>query len=228
MSARGGLGGGALRRPTLREPAFAPGAPRRPHSPQRSRLRLVSPNKSPNLTGTPASGHFGAPLPRPRSYPAIIELTRRLNRQHPTARGTQLATRAILGSLFPSWLPGAFGAMFSRPLPAFSCRLNALATALTCQWLMGPCKVNDVEIDGGEVRAAAHAALSRQGVCSHQNTAHAGLFANDAEPRGAAGRCGILHAVSTSCVTRRRLAPAWVCWWSGAAIWRRPAARPSA
>lgn len=36
--------------------------------------------------------------------------------------------------------------MFSRPLPEFSCRLNALATAMTCQWLMGPCKVNDVEI----------------------------------------------------------------------------------
>jgi hypothetical protein len=42
--------------------------------------------------------------------------------------------------------------MFSRPLPDFSCRLNAFATALTCQWLMGPCKVNDVELDGGRVR----------------------------------------------------------------------------
>ncbi|EFJ43024.1 hypothetical protein VOLCADRAFT_106966 [Volvox carteri f. nagariensis] len=41
--------------------------------------------------------------------------------------------------------------MFSKPFPDFSCRLNALATALTCQWLMGPCKVNDVEIDGGVV-----------------------------------------------------------------------------
>lgn len=42
--------------------------------------------------------------------------------------------------------------MFSAPLPDFSCRLNALATALTCQWLMGPCKVNDVELDDGRVR----------------------------------------------------------------------------
>ena len=31
--------------------------------------------------------------------------------------------------------------MFSRPLPALSCRLNAWVTMLTCQWLMGPCKV---------------------------------------------------------------------------------------
>ncbi len=30
--------------------------------------------------------------------------------------------------------------LFSRPLPELSCRLNALVTALTCQWLMGPCK----------------------------------------------------------------------------------------
>jgi hypothetical protein len=42
--------------------------------------------------------------------------------------------------------------MFSKPLPEFSCKLNALATALTCQWLMGPCKVNDVELDDGTVR----------------------------------------------------------------------------
>ncbi len=44
--------------------------------------------------------------------------------------------------------------MFSRPFPTFSCQLNALATALTCQWLMGKCTVNDVEIDGGKVRSS--------------------------------------------------------------------------
>lgn len=43
--------------------------------------------------------------------------------------------------------------MFSQPLPEFSCRLNALATAVTCQWLMGPCKVNDIELDDGSVSA---------------------------------------------------------------------------
>jgi hypothetical protein len=41
--------------------------------------------------------------------------------------------------------------MFSGPLPELSCRLNAWATALTCQWLMGPCKVNDVEQPDGTV-----------------------------------------------------------------------------
>jgi hypothetical protein len=45
----------------------------------------------------------------------------------------------------------ALQVLFSRPLPDFSCRLNAAATALTCQWLMGPCRVNDVELDDGRV-----------------------------------------------------------------------------
>jgi hypothetical protein len=45
--------------------------------------------------------------------------------------------------------------MFSKPLPEFSCKLNALATALTCQWLMGPCKVNDVELDDGTVSSSS-------------------------------------------------------------------------
>ena len=31
--------------------------------------------------------------------------------------------------------------MFSKPMPEVSCQLNAWVTMLTCQWLMGPCKV---------------------------------------------------------------------------------------
>ncbi|KAL4522943.1 hypothetical protein Ndes2526A_g07669 [Nannochloris sp. 'desiccata'] len=83
-------------------------------------------------------------------YPAIIDLTRRLNALG-SPQDTQKATRNILISLFPSWLPGAFKIMFSKPLPDFSCRLNALATWATCQWLMGECEINDVEIDGGSI-----------------------------------------------------------------------------
>lgn len=47
--------------------------------------------------------------------------------------------------------------MFSKPVPHLSNRLNAWVTALTCQWLMGPCKVNDVELPDGKV-------LPQQGV----------------------------------------------------------------
>lgn len=42
-------------------------------------------------------------------------------------------------------------ALFSRPMPGLSARLNALATQLTCEWLMGPLAVNDVVVDSGEV-----------------------------------------------------------------------------
>jgi hypothetical protein len=36
---------------------------------------------------------------------------------------------------------GTAQVMFSRPVPGLSCQLNAWVTMLTCQWLMGPCKV---------------------------------------------------------------------------------------
>lgn len=43
---------------------------------------------------------------------------------HASPRGTQEATRGILGSLFPPWLPGAFAVMFSRPMPGLSCQVG--------------------------------------------------------------------------------------------------------
>lgn len=41
-------------------------------------------------------------------YDAIIDLTRKLNAKFAAPRETQLATRGILNSLFPSWLPALF------------------------------------------------------------------------------------------------------------------------
>jgi hypothetical protein len=41
--------------------------------------------------------------------------------------------------------------MFAKPLPTFSNKLNAWVTALTCQWLMGPSEVNDVDLDDGSI-----------------------------------------------------------------------------
>ena len=41
-------------------------------------------------------------------YDAIVELTRVLNSQSISPRQTQVKTRQILQSLFPSWLPPAF------------------------------------------------------------------------------------------------------------------------
>jgi len=51
-----------------------------------------------------------------------------------------------LVSLFPSWLPPAFRAMFARPFPEFSLAMNAVVTALACQWLMGRTTLNEVEV----------------------------------------------------------------------------------
>ena len=42
-------------------------------------------------------------------------------------------------------------AMFSRPVPQIAAQLNAWVTAVTCQWLMGPTKINDVELPDGQV-----------------------------------------------------------------------------
>ena len=51
--------------------------------------------------------------------------------------------------------------MFSKRLPALSCQLNAWVTALTCQWLMGPCSVNDVEMPDGSVAKAQGVHIER-------------------------------------------------------------------
>jgi len=65
------------------------------------------------MDATAASGtmthhyHFCTPSCCCR-YDAIIDLTRKLNSSYPTSEQVQQTTRAILNSLFPSWLPGAF------------------------------------------------------------------------------------------------------------------------
>jgi len=41
-------------------------------------------------------------------YDAIIDLTRKLNSKYKHPKQTQEATKKILKSLFPGWLPGAF------------------------------------------------------------------------------------------------------------------------
>jgi hypothetical protein len=79
---------------------------------------------------------------------------------------TQEATRTILKSLFPSWLPPAFKVMFAKPFPMFSNKLNAWVTALTCQWLMGPSAVNCVEMPNGTVANDHGVLIERYAQCS--------------------------------------------------------------
>ena len=51
------------------------------------------------------------------------------------------------------WMkPIVFQVMFARPMPGVANILNAFVTKATCEWLMGKCTVNDVELPTGEVR----------------------------------------------------------------------------
>ncbi|CAM9627123.1 unnamed protein product [Ectocarpus sp. 4 AP-2014] len=84
-------------------------------------------------------------------YDGLMDMIKVLNEKFPSKRKTQEASRRVLKSLFPSWLPASFAVMFSKPFPAFSSRLNAWVTLVASQWLMGPSKLNDIEIDDGTV-----------------------------------------------------------------------------
>ena len=88
-----------------------------------------------------------------KDFAGLIQLIRKLNTHFPIEgkAGTQLAAQNILRSLFPSWLPRAFAVIFSKPLPAFSARMNAYITSLTTFWLMGESDIIDVDIDGGGI-----------------------------------------------------------------------------
>ncbi len=125
----------------------------------------------------------------------------------------------ILRSLFPSWLPRLFRVMFAKPFPAFSSTMNALATALACKWLMGPLKINDVEVDGGKVIAPAKP-------CSKCREAR-GKSLHLSLPPLCQGP-GVLRRFIATPFAARRLVSRTACWSSGAATWRRPAAPPSA
>eukprot|EP00977_Amphora_coffeiformis_P016203 scaffold4947_cov160-Amphora_coffeaeformis.AAC.3 len=88
----------------------------------------------------------------PDGYAGIVELAARMNREFAHNR-TEIHVRAqtVLRNLFPSWMPGSYAVLFSKPFPGFSSRMNAWATGVGGTWLMGECEINDVEIDGGEI-----------------------------------------------------------------------------
>ena len=129
------------------------------------------------------------------SYEAIVDLTKRLNALPPSE--TTSKTRGILKSLFPSWLPSAFAVMFSKPFPYISARINAEATALACEWLMGPTEVND----GGGKSATTSSSPSAAAAA-----AAASLSSSSSLLEGAGHRTGCKVAycrylASTNCVS---------------------------
>lgn len=105
----------------------------------------------------------------PEGYDAVIDLTRKLHAKYKNPRDTQIATREVLRrvptasrsfgirgqrpllspplfyrSLFPSWLLPLFRVFLARPFPDFSNKMNAVVTAITCKWLMGPNVVRSI------------------------------------------------------------------------------------
>ena len=84
-------------------------------------------------------------------YRGLMELAAALNARYSDRRQVQAIAQDVLRSLFPSWLPGQYAILFSKPFPAFSARMNAWATWWAGTWLMGECEVNDCEIDGGGI-----------------------------------------------------------------------------
>eukprot|EP00640_Fibrocapsa_japonica_P004983 CAMPEP_0113952842 /NCGR_PEP_ID=MMETSP1339-20121228/90648_1 /TAXON_ID=94617 /ORGANISM="Fibrocapsa japonica" /LENGTH=210 /DNA_ID=CAMNT_0000961511 /DNA_START=253 /DNA_END=885 /DNA_ORIENTATION=- /assembly_acc=CAM_ASM_000762 len=94
----------------------------------------------------------GSPDKEREGFDGLMDIVARLNVAYKTKRETQEAARDVLLSLFPTWLPPAFAALFSANIPALSCRMNALVTKLTCGWLMGSdMELYDVEsTDWGE------------------------------------------------------------------------------
>ena len=95
---------------------------------------------------------YGGDSKRPLTdYKGITELASRMNRLIHNRQEVQQRAQETLRSLFPSWLPKQYAILFSKPLPAFSARMNAWATYVAGTWLMGECEVNDVVLDDGEV-----------------------------------------------------------------------------
>jgi len=89
---------------------------------------------------------YDSDLPKD-DYQGLMELAGTMNVKYDKAE-VQILSQNILLTLFPSWLPNAFGWMFAKPFPIFSARMNAWATAVAGTWLMGECEINDCKIDG--------------------------------------------------------------------------------
>ncbi|KAL1293783.1 hypothetical protein HN51_054428 [Arachis hypogaea] len=83
-------------------------------------------------------------------YDGLIEVVNRLMKMGKTNSDTIEAAVRVLRALFPPFLLELYK-IFIAPLGRgkIAAMMVARVTALTCQWLMGPCKVNSVELPDG-------------------------------------------------------------------------------
>ncbi|KAF7804935.1 beta-carotene isomerase D27, chloroplastic-like [Senna tora] len=83
-------------------------------------------------------------------YDGLIEVVNRLMMKGRTKNDTVEAAVRVLRSLFPPFLLELYK-MLIAPIGGgkVAAMMVARVTALTCQWLMGPCKVNTVNLPNG-------------------------------------------------------------------------------
>ncbi|KAK4273292.1 hypothetical protein QN277_021721 [Acacia crassicarpa] len=83
-------------------------------------------------------------------YDGLIEVVNRLLMKGRTRADTIEAAVRVLRSLFPPFLLELYK-MLIAPIGGgkVAAMMVARVTALSCQWLMGPCKVNSVDLDNG-------------------------------------------------------------------------------
>ncbi|KAK1277961.1 hypothetical protein QJS04_geneDACA007057 [Acorus gramineus] len=83
-------------------------------------------------------------------YDGLIEVVNRLMMKGRTNLETEEAAVRVLRSLFPPFLLELFQLLIA-PLGEgkVAAMMVARATALSCQWLMGPCAVNSVDLPDG-------------------------------------------------------------------------------
>ena len=94
----------------------------------------------------------------PPGYDGMIVIVKEIIETADTADVVVAKSRATLNSLFPNW-PPTFGLsdrvgllywfeiLFAKPFPEFSSKLNAWVTWWAAQWLMGPCELQDLDMD---------------------------------------------------------------------------------
>ncbi|KAG0584654.1 hypothetical protein KC19_3G225700 [Ceratodon purpureus] len=86
-------------------------------------------------------------------YDGLVDIAKRLLLQYRSGEETERATVRVLRSLFPSWLLPLYKQLVA-PLGdgKYSAMLCAQVTLATCQWLMGKCTINEVELaDGSKI-----------------------------------------------------------------------------
>ncbi|BBN01411.1 beta-carotene isomerase [Marchantia polymorpha subsp. ruderalis] len=86
-------------------------------------------------------------------YDGLIEVVKYLYTRNTSKEATEASTVRVLTSLFPGWLLPLFRQLIA-PISdgKVAAIMTAFVTQATCQWLMGPCTVNEVVLADGSTQ----------------------------------------------------------------------------